>query len=838
LEARGRQDRPESAPEGAEQTRELTAGGGQFLLRADVVEFRRGDLLGGRYQIEKGIGRGATGSVLQAFDRVVRSVVAVKILRPDLATDQHWIERLGGELRYARKLQHPNVCRVFDLGESDGHHYLTMEFAGGGSLRQRLADKPARSWEDRIADARSVIEGLVAIHAANIVHRDVKPENVLVMDDGRLAVSDFGVAVSAGQTTYFSSKVAGTPSYMAPEVIMGDKATPRADVFSLGIVLHEILFGRRPDWQMTPKGRVIKSVVAKNGSTREKAFSRLCAECLKEFAPERLADAAEVKRRFEQAVAGRLQPIVGLRKRWPLAVAAVAVLGSVGAVMIPRNRPSAAPEEASPPVLVGKAVDLAPISRLVLSANRVPRCFDILPDRRSARVIWDQPTEAVDIDLTTGKQSPSPLIPDVIATNCPQVSPDGQRLLYVKGDASGRSQIMLSSHLDGREGVAITEGSSPSWMPSGDEFVYAFDNHRAAAFTMAKTRLLFPDSPPVDKRLLQLAVGPTGDKVALLFQDGPRRMSLETYGYPSMRPEQRVQLAHGVGNVLFDPDRHTLQLSVPDPRDMSLVELDGTAKLSRLGEMNGVNILAGYRTEPGFAFVGTTFTLDIVVRGPHGSERTLHSSMSAWPDVSNAGDLIFDSRLDDGRSVVAFQPANDVQSSAITEGPADLFPTITGDGKSFAFVRSDQGAIVLCGLSAGKAGSCQTIHVDSSGPRFTRFSPDNRRIAYQTMHSSGGRLRVLSVDTRMMTDLGISRSICPPVWSSNSALWIREKDSSSWKELDATNGRPTGRTSPGRDGDATTWICNRAPDDGRSKTGLEFARREQRSTQIRLASRF
>jgi serine/threonine protein kinase len=838
LEAPEGQDRPETPAEGGgEPTRELTAAGGQFLLRADVVEFRRGDLLGGRYQIEKGIGRGATGSVLQAFDRVVRGVVAVKILRPDLATDERWIERLGGELRYARKLQHPNVCRVFDLGEADGHHFLTMEFAGAGSLRQRLADVPDRTWDQRIADARAVIEGLVAIHAANIVHRDVKPENVLVMDDGRLVVSDFGVAVSAGQTTYFSSKVAGTPSYMAPEVIMGDKATPRADVFSLGIVLHEILFGRRPDWQMTPKGRVIKPVVGRKSSTREKAFARLCAECLSEFAPERLADAAAVKRRFEQAVAGRLRPIRGLRTRWPLLVAAVAVAGSVGAFMFSRP-PSRMPVEGRPPVLVGKAVDLAPISRLVFSSDRVLRCFDILPGRKSARMIWDRPIEAVDVDLATGQQSRPPLTADAMATSCPQVSPDGRRMLYVKADENGRSQIMLSPQPDGSEGVPVTEGTSPSWMPSGEEFVYAFDNHRAAAFTMAKTRLLFPDSAPVEKRLLQIAVNPPGDKVALLFQDGLRRVSLETYGYPSMRSIERVQLAQSVGGIQFDQVRQTLQLSVPDPKYMTLVELEGTDKLTRLGEMNGINVLGGFRTEPGFAIVGTSLSFDVVVRESGGRQRVLHASMSGWPDISNKGDLIFDRRLEDGRSVISYQPANDIQPVSLTEGPSDLFPTLSSDAQTFAFVRSNEGAIVACGLTSGRGTSCRTIQVDTSGPRFTRFSPDGRLIAYQTTHSSGGRLRVLTTDTHVMTDLGLSRSICPPIWSSNAGIWIREKEASFWKELDTANGRPTGRTSAGGKDDAS-WVCNRAPGtDGNGHAGLEVTRQESRSLQIRVATRF
>jgi serine/threonine protein kinase len=835
LEAPRSQDRPESAPEGGgEPTRELTAAGGQFLLRADVVEFRRGDLLGGRYQIEKGLGRGATGSVLQAFDRVVRSVVAVKILRPDLATDERWIERLGGELRYARKLQHPNVCRVFDLGESDGHHYLTMEFAGAGSLRQRLADKPDRSWEDRIADARAVIEGLVAIHAANIVHRDVKPENVLVMDDGRLVVSDFGVAVSAGQTTYFSSKVAGTPSYMAPEVIMGDKATPRADVFSLGIVLHEILFGRRPDWQMTPKGRVIKSVVGKKGSAREKAFARLCAECLREFAPERLADAAEVRRRFEQAVAGRLRPIVGLRTRWPLAVAAVAVVASVTVLASTRSR-DPRPRPVGAPKLVGKAADLGPISRQVFVADKMLRCFDILPDKKTARIVWTRGGEAIDVDLATGQQSPAPLVPESYRSGCPQLSMDGQRLLYVKEEDNKR-QIMLSPSPDGSGAAPVTEGTMPSWLPSGEEFLYAFDDRRAATFTLPKTRLLFPDSAPVEKKLSQIAIIDSGDKVALLFVDSRNQRIVEIYSYPSMGLIQRAALEQAVvGGVLFDPLRRTVQISVSDSGPLRLAELTPQNQLSRWAEVRGTDLLGTFRTKLGLVVITGRSSYSIAVHWPDGHRLVLGPSPSGWPSVSADLGMLFDQRLEDRRWVIAYQ-AKEGASRLLTDGPMDMYPSFEPDGRGFVHVRVRDGAVVSCKFAASEARDCHVVHTDPLGPRFTTVSPDGTQVAYQTTHGTGGsRLRILSLDDGSVRDLGIFRSACPPIWSTAKTVWAYERSSSLWRELDTVGGKPTGHLVKAEaDGPS---ICERAPfTPSGAPTTMTVQRLESWATEIRMAA--
>jgi serine/threonine protein kinase len=711
-----------------------------------------------------------------------------------------------------------------------------MEFAGAGSLRQRLADVPNRTWDERIADARAVIEGLVAIHAANIVHRDVKPENVLVMDDGRLVVSDFGVAVSAGQTTYFSSKVAGTPSYMAPEVIMGDKATPRADVFSLGIVLHEILFGRRPDWQMTPKGRVIKPVVTRKSTAREKAFARVCGECLIEFAPDRLADAASVKKRFEQAVAGRLRPIRGLRQRWPLVVAGVAVAASIGVFTRPRRHDGPTVQERTTPVLSGTAVDLRPVSRSVLASKKFLRCFDLLPDRKSARIVWNRPPEVIDVDLATGTQTTPRLLPQAFQTGCPQLSRDGRRLLYTKDDERNRTQIMLSEHPDGQEAVAVTEGSTPIWLPSGEEFAFSFDNRRAAAFSLPKSRLLFPDSPPFEKLLQQIAVNESGDQIALLFIDSRRKVWVEVYNYPAMTLAQRSQLDQTVGGVQFDSVRKTLQLSLPDPGNMSLAEFKGPGELLRVGSMSGANLLGGFRTELGMALVTWSFSYSIGLLGPDGHERLFAPSVSGRAGISAERDVVFDKRLDDGRFVIALQRWTDHQPRAITSGPTDLYPSFGAQGRNVVFVRVGEQSIVSCDLGAGDVSSCKTIFTDALGPRFTAVSPDGQTVAYQTTHGSASRLRIVTLATGSMRDLGVYRSSCPPTWSSATGMWIHDRSRGEWREIDG-QARPTGRNATA-DPDASA-VCDRPPVPiGGAPPEFRARRFENRSTEVRMATNF
>jgi len=226
----------------------VTEVGEEPFVRERPLEIARGAVLAGRYQVEEIIGKGGSGVVLRVFDRTVQSVVALKVLKAELARDAKWDKRFSRELRLGRPIQHPNVCRIFDIGEADGHRFLTMELATGGSLRDELKRRPAleRPLEERLGDARAAIDGLAAIHGAGVVHRDFKPDNLLRMGDGRLVLSDFGLATDAA-TAPGATVLIGTPHYMAPEVLAGEPATSRSDVWALGVVLHEIFFGQRPE---------------------------------------------------------------------------------------------------------------------------------------------------------------------------------------------------------------------------------------------------------------------------------------------------------------------------------------------------------------------------------------------------------------------------------------------------------------------------------------------------------------------------------------------------------------------------------------------------------------
>jgi|GEM_PF-6472918 len=209
---------------------------------------RAADLLPGRYREVVRVGGGSMGQVYRAHDAQLGRVVAVKLIAGHLADDRQFRQRFAREARAAARINHPNVVVVHDVGEWDGVPYMVMEYCGGGSIAALTAARPAfraeaLSW---IAQAAGAID---AGHAAHVVHRDIKPSNLLLTEDGRLKVTDFGVArlvdPDATEVTQTGSFV-GSYGYVAPEVLRGEQALPPADIYGLGVVAYELFTGGRP----------------------------------------------------------------------------------------------------------------------------------------------------------------------------------------------------------------------------------------------------------------------------------------------------------------------------------------------------------------------------------------------------------------------------------------------------------------------------------------------------------------------------------------------------------------------------------------------------------------
>ena len=227
-----------------------------WLTSTDAIDhgrFQPGAIFDERYRIIGRLGKGGMGEVYRADDLKLGQPVALKFLPPDVDNDPARLTQLHTEVRMARQVSHPNVCRVYDAGEFEGHTFLSMEYVDGEDLAS-LIRRVGRFPQDRGVElARQICAGLAAAHDRGVIHRDLKPANIMLDGSGKIRITDFGLAGAAGETLR-----SGTPAYMAPEQLAGGEITARSDIYALGLVLYEMFTGRR-----ALEGRSLAELIAK-----------------------------------------------------------------------------------------------------------------------------------------------------------------------------------------------------------------------------------------------------------------------------------------------------------------------------------------------------------------------------------------------------------------------------------------------------------------------------------------------------------------------------------------------------------------------------------------------
>ena len=214
-------------------------------LLHDEGRFVPGALLGGRYRIIELLGRGGMGEVYRATDLTLGQSVALKFLPEEAAANQRLLERFHGEVRVARQVAHPNVCRVYDINQAEGTPFISMEYVDGedlGSLLLRIGRLPS---DKAVETARKLCAGLAAAHDRGVIHRDLKPQNIMMNKRGEVVIMDFGLAAVVGEFSGTEAR-SGTPAYMAPEQLKGAEVTAKSDIYALGLVLYELFTGKRP----------------------------------------------------------------------------------------------------------------------------------------------------------------------------------------------------------------------------------------------------------------------------------------------------------------------------------------------------------------------------------------------------------------------------------------------------------------------------------------------------------------------------------------------------------------------------------------------------------------
>jgi len=271
-------------------------------LETPTEELTRGTTFASRYEIIEELGKGGMGKVYRVEDKKIKEDVALKLIKPEIASDKKTIERFSNELKMARKIRHKNVCAMYDLGEEKGTHYITMEYVPGEDLKSFIRRAGTLSAGKTLFIAKQVCEGLVEAHRLGVVHRDLKPQNIMIDKEGNARIMDFGIARSVGGKGITGAGVMiGTPEYMSPEQAEVKEVDQRSDIYSLGVILYEMVTGRVPFEGETPLGIAMKHKSETPKDPRElnaqipEALSRLILRCMEKDKEKRYQSAGEAR---------------------------------------------------------------------------------------------------------------------------------------------------------------------------------------------------------------------------------------------------------------------------------------------------------------------------------------------------------------------------------------------------------------------------------------------------------------------------------------------------------------------------------------------------------------
>ncbi|HZX10934.1 MAG TPA: protein kinase [Acidobacteriota bacterium] len=305
-------------------------------------ELTTGSTFAGRYQIIEELGKGGMGRVYKVLDKETNEKMALKLIKPEISSDKKTVERFRNELTTARKIRHKNICGMFDLGKHNNSYFITMEYIPGQDLKSFIRQSGQLTVGKAISIAKQVCSGLTEAHKLGVVHRDLKSNNIMIDRDGNVRIMDFGIARSLGAKGITEAGVMiGTPEYMSPEQVEAKNVDPRSDIYSLGIILYEMVTGKVPFEGDTPfavgvkhKSEIPKDPRELNAQISED-LSQLILKCLEKEREKRYQSAGEVGSELQRIEQGIPTTERTVPKKKPITSREITVQFSVKKLLIP-----------------------------------------------------------------------------------------------------------------------------------------------------------------------------------------------------------------------------------------------------------------------------------------------------------------------------------------------------------------------------------------------------------------------------------------------------------------------------------------------------------------------
>jgi len=748
-------------------------------------ELTPGSTFAGRYQVIEELGKGGMGKVYKVFDKEINAKVALKLLKPEIAPDKNTIERFRNELKVAREISHKNICRMYDLGREAGLYYITMEYVPGEDLRNMIRMSRQLGVGTAIIIAEQICDGLAEAHRYGTIHRDLKPSNIMIDRDGNVRIMDFGIARSVeAKGLTGAGTIIGTPEYMSPEQVEDKDVDRRSDIYSLGIILYEMLTGRVPFEGDTPfavgmkhKDEIPQDPREVNSQVPE-GLSRLVLKCLEKSREKRYQTADELRSELEKIEKGIPIAERVIAKRKAMTSKEITVKFSLRKLFIPA----------------------AALIALLLVAGYFlfrpgPEIFEVKIGR-TQRITNDP---GLEID--------------------PAISPDGKMIAYV-ARPSGKMSLYVRQIAGGRP-IALTDNLPddsrwPQWSPDGTQI----------SFQSQRSIYLVPALGGIPKRLVEVSPGqtvkcaawsPDGRQIAyaldksicLLSLDGGEPQKIAEPAYPHPWPYSLCwspdgsKIAYVVGNESFlfgvptlgniapssiwvvsakggNPvqvtDDKSLNVSpawMPDGRhlvyvsnekggrDVFLVSLESSGKSSglpvRLTTGLSAHTISLSAAGDRFAYSEFTHTANIwSIRIPQDGPISVSEAQPVTTgnqtiegiSVSRDGKwLAYDSNFN-GNQDIYKMPIGGGEAEQLTNDPSDEFlPAWSPDGKEIAFYTWRKGNRDLT-LMMADGSRFQQLTEDPASESYPDWSPDGRRLVFQTHKTGRGELFLISRENK------------------------------------------------------------------------------------------